>query len=270
MREPVAEGPWRGLDEIRAGWGPCVATLGAFDGIHRGHARLISRAVDLGRAQGLPTVLVTFDPHPARVTGQWRDTATLSTLARRADLAQELGVDAVLVLAFTPELAGRPAEAFVQHVLVAGLHASAVVVGRNFRFGRGGAGTVDRLRLLGRRWGFSVQGVDLLQTPQQRCSSTYVRSCLSRGDVAAAAEALGRPHRVEGRLAASSAPVSLEVPSDTPVPAAGSYAGRLRVEGGRPVDVDVRDRSVTVSGRGLAALDGCPVALDFLSARDRP
>ena len=271
MREPVGGGLWCGLDEIPAGWGPCVATLGVFDGVHRGHVRLISSAVDLGRARGLPAVLVTFDPHPARVTGRLRDTATLSTPARRANLAQDLGVDAVLVLPFTPELAGVPAEAFVRRVLVEGLRASAVVVGGNFRFGRGGAGTVDTLRLLARRWGFAAQVVDLLQAADERCSSTYVRSCLSRGDVVAAAAALGRPHRVEGRLIASSAPVSLEVSADTAVPAVGSYAGRLRVEGGRPVDVEVvvHDGSVTLSGRGLAALDGCPVALDFLSVRER-
>ena len=269
MREPVAAGLWYGLDEVPAGWGPCVATLGVFDGVHRGHVRLISSAVDLGRARGLPSVLVTFDPHPARVTGRARDTATLSTPARRAKLAQDLGVDAVLVLPFTPELAGMPAEEFVRHVLVESLRASAVVVGRNFRFGRGGAGTVDTLRLLARRWGFTAQVVDLLQAAEERCSSTYVRSCLSRGDVAAAAAALGRPHRVEGRLVASSPPAALEVRSDTAVPAAGCYAGRLRVEGGRPVDVEVvvRDGSVTVSGRGLAWLGGRPVAIDFLSVR---
>ena len=270
-REPVAGGLWCGLGEIPAGWGPCVATLGVFDGVHRGHVRLISSAVDLGRVHGLPTVLVTFDPHPARVTGPPRSTATLSTPARRGDLAQDLGVDAVLVLPFTPQLAGMTAEEFVRHVLVEGLRVSAVVVGRNFRFGRRGAGTVDMLRLLARRWGFAAQVVDLLQTAEERCSSPYVRSCLSRGDVAAAATALGRPHLVEGRLVASSPLVSLEVPSDTAVPAVGCYAGRLRVEGGRPVHVEVvvRDGSVTLSGRGLAALDGCPVSLDFLSVRER-
>ncbi|MDP9442066.1 MAG: adenylyltransferase/cytidyltransferase family protein, partial [Actinomycetota bacterium] len=192
---------WRGLDEVPCGFGPCVVTIGVFDGVHRGHTRLIERAVEVGRRHGVPTVLITFDPHPARVVGPPRDTSALSTPERRAELAGELGVDAVLVLSFTPELARTPPEAFVRSVLVRGLQASAVVVGSNFRFGEGGAGTVELLRALGRRFGFAAEGVDLLRTEQVRCSSTHVRSCLSSGDTAAAARALGRPHRVEGRLA---------------------------------------------------------------------
>jgi riboflavin kinase/FMN adenylyltransferase len=256
-------GVWRGVEDIPSDWGPCVVTIGVFDGIHRGHARLIARAVDLGRARGLPTALVTFDPHPARVVGPPRDTSALCTPARRADLAQDLGADAVLVLRFTPELAQVPAEQFVEHLLVDRLHASAVVVGRNFRFGHRGAGTLDTLRLLGRRWDFVAEGLDLVPAGRQRCSSTYVRACLSRGDLAAATGALGRPHRVEGRLAASGV---LDLPSGTAVPAPGRYAGVLTVDGGRPAPVDVAvspDRSVTVRGVDPATGGGA-ATLDFL------
>ncbi len=252
---------WWGLPEVPAGWGPCVVTLGVFDGVHRGHARLIRRAVDRGGELGLPTVAVTFDPHPARVVGPPRDTAALSTPRRRADLAGELGVAAVLVLAFTPELAATPAAEFAEQVLVDGLRARAVVVGADFRFGARGAGSVAVLRDLGRRHGFTAEGVDLLQAGDVRCSSSHVRSCLSRGDVAAAAAALGRPHRVEGRLAAG----RLRVPPGAAVPAPGRYDGALTVDGRSPSPVTVlvdADRSVHLAGPARGT--GLPATLDFL------
>jgi riboflavin kinase/FMN adenylyltransferase len=254
-------GPWRRLADVPPGWGPCVVTIGVFDGVHRGHASVIARAVRLGRERGVPTVLVTFDPHPARVVGPPRDTTALSTPDRRAGLARELGVDAVLVLPFTPELARTPAEEFVSRVLVDGLGACAVVVGRDFRFGARGAGTIDTLVDLGRGHGFTAEGVELLQAADVRCSSTHVRSCLSSGDVAAAADALGRPHRVEGRLVAG----RLEVPPGTAVPAPGRYDGVLSVAGHRP-----RWVAVVVGADGTVRLPGAvpgsraPAALDFL------
>jgi riboflavin kinase/FMN adenylyltransferase len=249
--------PWRGLAEVPPGWGPCVVTIGVFDGVHRGHASLIDRAVRLGRESGVPTVLATFDPHPARVVGPPRDTAALSTPRRRAWLASGLGVDAVLVLPFTPELAATPAEEFVGSVLVDGLGACAVVVGSNFRFGARAAGDVALLRELGARHGFTAEGVELLHTADVRCSSSHVRLCLALGDVTAAARALGRPHRVEGRLDGH----LLAVPPGTAVPASGRYLGLLTPADDAPeaVEVVVDDGTVAVHGAarrsGVATLD---------------
>jgi riboflavin kinase/FMN adenylyltransferase len=256
---------WQGLEEVPAGWGPCVVTIGVFDGVHRGHARLIERAVERARDAGLPAVLVTFDPHPAQVVGPPRDTARLSTPHRRADLAHELGVDAVLVLRFTEQLARTPAEEFVRQVLVDGLGARCVVVGADFRFGARGAGHVGTLHELGRRHGFTTEGVDLLHAADARCSSTRVRSCLSEGDTAAAADVLGRPHRVEGRLSGG----ALELPAGTAVPAPGHYVGVLTADGGWPRLVDV-----TIDARRRISVTGGPpatgtAALDFLPARSR-
>lgn len=263
---------WRGLSEVPADLGPRVVTLGMFDGVHRGHARLIRRA----RAFGLPTVLVTFDPHPARVVGRPRDTATLSTVHRRARLAWQHGVDEVCVLPFTREFASLRPDEFIDEVLVRHLHAARVVVGSNFTFGYRGTGTVDTLRELGARGrigndgaagegGFEVDGVDLLRAEGDiRCSSTYIRSCVRSGDLDAAARALGRPHHIEGLRTTGD---ELVIDEHTALPPAGRYAGVLSC--GQGVDVDV-----TAAGRVLLRADGGmafagPVGVDLMTAHPR-
>lgn len=255
---------WRSFDEGPADWGSGVLTLGVFDGVHRGHARLIGRAQQVGRSLELPTVLVTFDPHPARVLGIPRDTATLSTIDRRAELANTLGMDAVCVLAFTPELARIAPEEFVERVLVGALHSAAVVVGAYFTFGHHGTGDVDTLRRLGPLLGFTAHWADLLEEVDTPCSSTYVRGCLRRGDVGGAARALGRPHRVDGLLAAVGARTyELFVPAPTAIPAPGRYTGRLG--GARPVDLEV-----TADGRVFVTATGLMLGragVDFLTRR---
>ena len=254
--------PWQGLDDVPLGWGPCVITIGVFDGVHRGHARLIGRTVQRARDHRLPALLITFDPHPARMTGPPRNTATLSTPQRRAELAQQLGVDAVLVLPFTTALAHTTATEFVTRVLVDRLRARALIVGENFRFGAGGDGDLDTLRDLGRQHGFTAEGVELLHTTVTRYSSTHIRTCLATGDVTAAAEALGRPHRVEGRLAGN----TLEVPAGTALPADGHYQGLLATAGGDPQPIEVTvdsQRTLMLHGTSLRAGNQRAV-LDFL------
>ncbi len=157
-----------------------------------------------------------------------------------------------------PTLVRTPAEEFVSRVLVDELDACAVVVGRDFRFGARGAGTIDTLVDLGRRHGFTAGSVELLHTADVRCSSSHVRLCLALGDVTAAARALGRPHRVEGRLDGH----LLAVPSGTAVPASGRYLGLLTPADDAPeaveVEVEVDDGTVAVHGvrrSGVAALD---------------
>jgi riboflavin kinase/FMN adenylyltransferase len=187
---------WRGVAEIPAGLGPVVVTLGVFDGLHRGHLRLLDRAVRLGRRRALPVVLVTFDPHPASVTGPPRDTTPVTTLDRRVELALAHGADAVLVLPFDEGMARTPAEAFALDVLVRALRITDVVVGKDFRFGHRGAGGLELLQRLGSRHGFTAHGVTL----RPGCSSTRIRELVAAGDLATAASILGRPHRVRGHL----------------------------------------------------------------------
>lgn len=253
---------WRGPADVPTDLGSRVVTLGVFDGVHLGHARLIDRALETGRALGLPTVLVTFDSHPARVVGLLRDTAALSTVERRAELVWDHGVDEVCVLPFTKAFARLEPAEFVAEVLVSRLHAAAVVVGDNFTFGHRGAGTVETLRRLGERHGFRAHGVDLLRaaSDDMPLSSTYIRDCLRRGDLDGARRVLGRPHRVEGFLSADG---ELVVAEHTALPAPGQYAGRLTT--GLPVDVRVTEE-------GHLALHPSrpqpgPAGLDLLAAR---
>jgi riboflavin kinase / FMN adenylyltransferase len=229
---------WRGLDAVPSGWGRSVVTVGVFDGVHRGHQQLIGAAVAAGRARGLPTVLVTFDPHPAEVVRPGSHPARLTGLRRRADLVAELGVDAFLVLPFTIELARRTPAEFAHEVLVERLHAAAVLVGRNFLFGYRAAGDVAALTAFGHRFGFAVEGVELATDgagDHVTFSSTYVRACIDAGDVEAAAAALGRPHRVEGVVvhgyrrgrSLGFPTANVASPPHTALPADGVYAGRF-------------------------------------------
>jgi riboflavin kinase/FMN adenylyltransferase len=163
---------WRGIDQIPPGWGRCIVTIGVFDGVHLGHQALIRAAVAEGRQRGLPTVVMTFDPHPASVVRQGQHPALLSTLRRRAELVAELGADVFLVLPFTPEVSAIPAESFVHDILVDRLHAACVVVGRNVRVGHQAAGRVQLLEELGPRFGVTTVGVGQVGADHLTVSST--------------------------------------------------------------------------------------------------
>lgn len=175
-----------------------MVTIGVFDGVHRGHQEIIGRSVKRARDRGLQSVVMTFDPHPAEVVRPGSHPAVLTEPAHKADLIEALGVDALCVQPFTLDFSRLPPEAFVHDVLVEHLHAADVVVGENFRFGHKAAGEVALLERLGQRFGFSVTVPPLVATEGVVFSSTYIRACVAAGDVAAAAAALGRPHRLEG------------------------------------------------------------------------
>jgi riboflavin kinase / FMN adenylyltransferase len=223
---------WRGLEAIPNGWGRSVVTIGVFDGVHRGHAQLIGHAVQRARELSVPCVLMTFDPHPSEVIRPGSHPAQLTTLRRRADLVEQLGVDVFFVLPFTVELSRMPADEFVHEVLVERLHVAEAVVGDNFTFGHKALGNIELLRALGQRFGFTAGGVDLLSQGGLTFSSTYIRSCIDAGDVAAAATALGRPHRVEGIVVRGDQrgrsmgypTANLSTPRHTAIPADGVYA----------------------------------------------
>jgi riboflavin kinase/FMN adenylyltransferase len=226
---------WRGLEAVPTGWGRSVVTVGVFDGVHRGHQQLINQTVERGRARGLPTVLVTFDPHPAELIRPGSHPARLTSLRRRADLVSELGIDAFLVLPFTPELKRMEPAEFAHEVLVDRLHAAEVVVGSNFTFGYRAAGDVPMLTAFGARFGFGVQGLELISDDGVTFSSTYIRACIDAGDVEAAAAALGRPHRIEGVVVHGDhrgrelgfPTANISTPAWTALPADGVYAGHF-------------------------------------------
>lgn len=226
---------WRGTDRIPGKWGHCVVTIGVFDGVHRGHQLIIARAVEKAHELGVPSVVLTFDPHPMEVVRPGSHPPMLTDPRYKADLVEELGVDVFCVLPFTVDFMRLTAAEFVHDVLVERLHASAVVVGENFRYGHGGHGTVKALTEDGRRFGFTVEGFPLQGTGDRTWSSTYVRSCVAAGDVTSAAEALGREHRVHGVVVRGDQrgremgfpTANLEPLPWSAVPADGIYAGRL-------------------------------------------
>lgn len=189
---------WRGYEAVPGDFGRTVVTIGVFDGVHRGHQEVIGTAVKRARDLGLRSVVVTFDPHPAEVVRPGSHPAVLTEPDRKAELIEALGADALCVVPFTLEFSRLSPEAFVHDVLVEHLHAAAVVVGSNFRFGHRAAGDVALLEQLGRRFGFTVTVPDLVSDDAVVLSSTYIRACVAAGDVTAAAAALGRPHRLEG------------------------------------------------------------------------
>lgn len=237
---------WHGLEAIPSGWGHCVVTIGVFDGVHRGHAEIIGRAVDQARQRGVPSVLITFVPHPSEVVRPGSHPPVLTTIVRRAELVEALGLDVFLALPFTLEFSRLPADEFVHRVLVEQLHASRVIVGENFRFGHKAAGDVAELHRLGTRFGFTAEGITLLREGGMTLSATYVRSCVQAGDMPAAATALGRPHRVDGIVERGDRrgrdlgfpTANLRTEQWAAVPADGVYAGRVvRLdEWGRTVD----------------------------------
>lgn len=241
-------------DDLPAALRGGVATIGVFDGVHRGHARLIGSAVALGRSLGMPTLLVTFDPHPAAVLGLRKDTGALSTPRRRAELAGALGVDAVVVLTFDDVLAARSPTDFARSVLRDRLGAREIVVGTNFTFGRRGAGTVTTLGDLGARCGFCVHPVGLhpVATDDTVCSSSYVRRCVRHGDLAAAARVLGRPHRVDGVLV-DGVVHTRRAPA---LPPSGQWAA---LADGRPVTAEVDGEVLRLPGHAAGS-----VAVDLL------
>ncbi|WP_079008911.1 bifunctional riboflavin kinase/FAD synthetase [Streptomyces sp. XY431] len=278
---------WRGLEEIPADWGRSVVTIGSFDGVHRGHQLIINRVVERARERGVRSVVVTFDPHPSEVVRPGTHPPLLAPQPRRAELIEELGVDAVLVLPFTTEFSKESPEEFFRQVLVDALHACLVVEGPNFRFGHRAAGNVALLAELGRAADCGVEVVDLQVRGTvgdgEPFSSTLTRRLVASGDVAGAAEVLGRPHRVEGEVVRGAQrgremgypTANVDTVPHSAVPADGVYAGWLTADGERmPAAISVGTnptfdntaRTVEAYAIDRVGLDlyGLHVAVEFL------
>lgn len=215
--------------------------------MHRGHAELIAHAVKAARARGVPTVLMTFDPHPMEVVFPGSHPAQLTTLTRRAELVEELGIDVFLVMPFTTDFMKLTPERYVHELLVENLHVVEVVVGENFTFGKKAAGNVESLRRAGERFGFAVESMSLVSEYHDAqtvtFSSTYIRACVDAGDVVTASEALGRPHRVEGVVVRGDGrgmqmgfpTANVAPPMYSAIPADGVYAAWFTVLGHGPM-----------------------------------
>jgi riboflavin kinase/FMN adenylyltransferase len=212
-----------------------VVAIGVFDGVHRGHQRVIAHAVAAAARIEQPVVALTFDPHPDAVLAGRPAPRLLGTVQRRRELLTGLGASTVRVLPFTADLARLSPGEFAASILAGQLRARYVVVGENFRFGRHAAGDVALLSDLGSGHGFGTEGVPLVSDGGQVISSATVRALVAAGDVAGAAGLLGRPHGVEGtaaggpwRRAPARVPViRLKPAAGSAVPADGAYAGWL-------------------------------------------
>ncbi|HEY6473587.1 MAG TPA: bifunctional riboflavin kinase/FAD synthetase [Acidimicrobiales bacterium] len=215
--------------------GPGTAvTIGAYDGVHRGHRALLGDLRQRAADAGLSTVVVTFDRHPAAVVRPDSAPKQLTSLDQKLELLADCGIDRTLVIPFDEERANETAEDFVKEVLVDELGARLVVVGEDFHFGHGRKGNVALLRELGARHGFEVVGVHLTDQGSEPVSSTRIRALLAEGDVEEASRLLGRPHEVRGPVVRGDGrggpelgfpTANVAVPDDIALPADGMYAG---------------------------------------------
>jgi len=221
------------------GWPSPAVTVGNFDGVHRGHQALVSSVVARAREMGGVSVVLTFDPHPARVLGPGRAPAALTTLAQKEELLALLGVDRLAVLPFDAGVASLAPDAFAREVLHGALGARHVVVGESFRFGHRREGDALSLAALGEGLGFSARALPAVREEGGPVSSSRVRDELVRGDVRAARALLGRPYfvdaavvRGDGRGRTIGVPTANLAPENEILPARGVYAARCRVSAG--------------------------------------
>lgn len=247
---------WNDPSEVPADFGPSVVTFGNFDGVHRGHQQVLSQLIRTARLNHARAVAITFDPHPAQVHRPESAPELIMGLEDKLVALGEVGLDAVLVMKYSLELASLTPEEFVSTVLVDALKASHVVIGHDARFGRGNSGDLDTMKELGEKLGFEVQVISEFGSEgyplhghqsgehgstiddgasDRRCSSTWVREALREGDVATAAAVLGRPHRMRGEVVHGAArgrdlgfpTANLASNASGYIPADGIYAGWL-------------------------------------------
>jgi riboflavin kinase / FMN adenylyltransferase len=251
--------------------GPCVVAIGVFDGVHVGHRAILARAAGAAAERGVRTVALTFDRHPLSVVRPELAPPLLQPLRARVAALEAAGADEVVVLEFDEALSRLTPAEFAERVLAGRLAAVHVVVGANFRFGHRAAGDVDTLAELGAGLGFTVDGVPLLSDEADVVSSTRIREAVAAGDVAGAADALGRPFELEGEVVHGEGrgrtigvpTANVAVDDGMLVPAGGVYAVRARVVAatdGTPVDEPPAPAVVNVGTR--PTFDGVDVSVE--------
>lgn len=188
---------FRSVDAVPVDFGPSVVTIGNFDGVHCGHRSVIAEVVTRAHALKAKAVLVTLDPHPAMVLRPDKAPKLITPTSLKLRLLRETGLDAILVIPFTAEVARTTARDFARTVLRDRLHAVEVHEGENFRFGYQAEADIDGLAALGREFGFGVKTYTPKQMGHEIVSSSRIRASLARGDVSVARHLLGRPFAVD-------------------------------------------------------------------------
>jgi riboflavin kinase/FMN adenylyltransferase len=232
---------YRSLDEAPADFGPCALTIGNFDGVHFGHRRILRRLKSLADRRGWKPSVLTFDPHPTRVVAPERTPRLMTSPDRRAELMREEGIEQVLILPFTRELALLSPEQFVRQLLLDRLDARAVLVGDNFRFGHLQAGNIRVLVELGQRLGFEAEIVPSVACRGRIVSSSGIRELIQAGRVSAAARFLQHAYALEGHVVSGhgigskrTVPTLNLATAAEVIPARGVYVTRTRdLETGR-------------------------------------
>ena len=229
----------RGLPTAAGALPSPVVTIGNFDGVHLGHQRILQAVVERARALEGTAIVLTFDPHPARVLAPERAPARLTTEEQKQALLQSAGVDVVMVVSFTAEFSRLSPRGFVEEMIHRCLGAKVVCIGANFRFGHGQAGDARFLAALGKEFGFEVQVTEPVIVAGEVCSSSLVRSRLRDGDVRAAAALLGRPYALTGQVHAGEGrgrqlgfPTLNFFPEQVCLPAHGVYVTETQIAGG--------------------------------------
>lgn len=223
---------YHGLNEVGTDAVGTVVTLGNFDGVHRGHQTVLEAVATLAREAGLRSLAMTFDPHPRSVHLPDEPTAMITSTQQRADLIAATGIDALLIQPYDLDFAAQSAEEFVRTYFVDALNCRIVVVGDDVRFGRDNEGSIETLRSLGQKYGFRTETIDEVGRGG-RYSSSRIRDQIAAGDVAEAADQLGRYHFVEGTVVHGDArgrdlgfpTANLSEDAQGLVPADGVYAG---------------------------------------------
>lgn len=218
--------------------GPSVVTLGKFDGIHRGHCKLINSVLEIGKNEDLETVLFTFDVSPA-VSLEHQKAQMLLTAEQRRHYIETLGIQTMIECHFVPEVMHMEAETFIRRILVEQLQAKVLVVGTDFHFGHGRRGNPQMLERLGKEYGFRVIVIDKVMAGVREVSSTYVREELKKGNMEKVNALLGYTYSIIGEIVhghqlgrTMGVPTINQIPDmDKLVPPRGVYASRTRIEG---------------------------------------
>jgi riboflavin kinase/FMN adenylyltransferase len=227
---------YRSPDEMPPDFGPSIAVIGNFDGVHRGHQQILGEAASEARARGMRSIAITFQPHPAQFLYPKEAPGLLTFLPERLRLLATTGVDAILVLHFDEALSRVTAEDFVRDFLVAGLQVRGIHEGSNFRFGHGAKAGVNELRAFGEEFGFTVEAHRAVRVHGMEVSSSAIRGLIAAGDVRRARWMLGRAfgvlsHPAKGRGVGTKllVPTVNLAPYEGLLPGFGVYVTRLTV-----------------------------------------
>jgi riboflavin kinase/FMN adenylyltransferase len=258
------------LADIPADFGPTIATIGNFDGVHRGHEWVIAEVVAQARAENIRSIAITFDPHPARVIRPEASQPLITPLPQKLALLAATGIDAVLVLPFTSELSRMTARTFATEVLKDSLHVTQLHEGENFRFGFQAEAGIESLEVLGRELGFGVRVYAPRHLRGETISSSRVRQLIAEGDVSHVRALLGRSFAICGTAASGrgygtryTVPTINLAPYAELLPANGVYITTLTV--GKGASSETFDGVTNVGNRPTFGTDSFTVETHLLN-----